>query len=459
MRREPSVLHLDADAFFAAVEQIQRPSLRGRPVIVGGTGGRGVVATASYEARVFGVHSAMPMTRARALCPDGVILTPRFAAYHAHSDVIMGALRELSPLVEPVSLDEAFVDLAAGGIADPVAAADWVRRVIFNRSGLVVSVGLGRSKLVAKLASDADKPHGFTVVTADAEDAFLLPLPVRRLWGVGPATAAALERLGITTVEQLRGASERDLVAQLGHAHGTSLFRLARGDDTRPVVPERETKSVSAERTFAEDLFGEAAQVPALERVFARAHARLSAQGFAARTVTVKVRLADFTTLTRAVSVPHPTVDVGPLLAAARAALTLAGCAGDRVRLLGVAFSGLSLHAQLTFDLPGGGAAELPADGGDSDDVLPAVLTAAHAVPGVDVLSAEYGPGWISGVDGTLVRVRFETPTSAPGRDRLFDVRTGALMRCEPPPVCPPRKLARVDGEPARVAGWVPPPA
>ncbi len=181
VREEPSVLHLDADAFFAAVEQRQRPSLRGRPVIVGGLGPRGVVATASYEARRFGVGSAMPTARARSLCPAGTYLIPRFAAYSAHSAVLMELLREASPLVQPISLDEAFVDLAAGGHADPLAVADHIRREFWRRTGLVVSIGLGRSKLIAKLASEAGKPHGWTVITAEQEDGFLLPTPVGKL--------------------------------------------------------------------------------------------------------------------------------------------------------------------------------------------------------------------------------------------------------------------------------------
>lgn len=173
MREDASVMHVNADSFFASVETRQKPSLARTPVLVGGTGPRGVVATANYEARAFGCHSAMPMSQARVLCPSATVLTPRFPAYAAHSALIMDTLRELSPLVQPVSLDEAFVDLAAGPFADdPAAGADLARRLVYNGSGLVVSVGLGRSKLIAKLASDAEKPHGFTLVPPEIEDEF-----------------------------------------------------------------------------------------------------------------------------------------------------------------------------------------------------------------------------------------------------------------------------------------------
>ena len=266
MRDEPSVLHLDADAFFAAVEQRQRPSLRGRPVIVGGLGPRGVVATASYEARRFGVGSAMPMARARTLCPAGVFLTPRFDAYSAHSAVLMELLREASPLVQPISLDEAFVDLAAGTTA-PIR---WRRPTTSGANsgggpGSSSRSASGRSKLIAKLASEAGKPHGWTVITAEQEDDFLLPTPVGKLWGVGPATESVLHGIGVRTVAQLRETPQADLVRLLGVAHGNGLHRLAFGIDERPVESDRETKSISAERTFAFDITGREAHSAELD--------------------------------------------------------------------------------------------------------------------------------------------------------------------------------------------------
>ena len=260
MRTVPSILHIDMDAFFAAVEQRHKPSLRGKPVVVGGVGLRGVVSTASYEARVFGIGSAMPTALARRRCPNAAYLFPRFGAYHEVSQVVMGLLRELSPLVEPQSLDEAFVDLDAipgGGpeTADEVVAiARLISAQVKERTGLTASVGAGTSKLVAKVASDSNKPVGCVVVPAGAEQQWLDPLPVRKLWGVGPATADRLSRLGASTVAELRALSESELVALLGNAWGGQLYRLSRGVDEREVSSERETKSVSVEDTYPHDL-------------------------------------------------------------------------------------------------------------------------------------------------------------------------------------------------------------
>lgn len=483
-------MHVDADSFFASVETRQKPSLARTPVLVGGTGPRGVVATANYEARAFGCHSAMPMSQARVLCPSATVLTPRFPAYAAHSALIMDTLRLLSPLVQPVSLDEAYVDLAAGPFAgDPVAGADLARRLVYNRSGLVVSVGLGRSKLIAKLASDAEKPHGFTVVPPEAEDEFLLPKPVSALWGVGPATDTTLRRLGIVTVADLRATSREDLVRTLGEAAGWNLYRLARGDDPRPVVVEREAKSVGAERTFAEDL-RRWELAGALEDVLARALRRLHRHGGGARTVTVKVRLSDFTTVTRSVTLAQPTSEAAELREAAAAALTAAD-PKEPVRLLGVALSGLTHWAQLRLPTPDGEeppiaplveavpllrsdeqgelrtstattdarvavAADEPPDAvvddrdGDIDDDedddrygerLPAPLTVHTCAVGLDVEHDEHGRGWIARVDDGVVTVRFEGPGSPPGAEHTFDVRRTLLLRVAPPAPTPPRRL------------------
>lgn len=503
VREDASVMHVDADSFFASVETRQKPSLARTPVLVGGTGPRGVVATANYEARAYGCRSAMSMAQARVLCPSATVLTPRFPAYAAHSALIMDTLRELSPLVQPVSLDEAFVDLAAGPFAnDPVAAADLARRLIYNRSGLVVSVGLGRSKLIAKLASDAEKPHGFTVVPKDVEDDFLLPKPVSALSGVGPATDTTLRRLGIVTVADLRRAGRDELVRALGEAAGWNLYRLARADDSRPVVVEREAKSVGAERTFAEDLRRWELS-GALEDVLARALRRLHRHGGGARTVTVKVRLSDFTTVTRSVTLAQPTSEVEQLREAAAAALTAANPV-EPVRLLGVALSGLTHWAQLRLPTPqnveagsrgagppspsvppessngrqsdlllasfgrltgspaashrvggtGGAAEDAAADGGaaasssadlsdddDDEERLPAPLTVHTCSVGLDVEHEAYGAGWITRLADGVVTVRFEGPGTAAGLERTFDVRRELLMRVAPPAPCPPRRL------------------
>jgi DNA polymerase IV len=251
VRSAPTILHVDLDAFFAAVEQRDKPSLRGKPVVVGGVGARGVVATASYEARAFGVHSAMSTREARARCPHAAYLTGRFDAYRESSRQVMALLRALSPVVEPLSLDEAFVDLTAGALDDLSVAGvtevarrlkDGVRRVT---GGLCGSVGVASSKLVSKIASDLDKPDGLVVVPPGTEQDLLRPMKVGVIPGVGPATAERLHRVGVHTVADLEAVSADELVRLVGQAHGTSLFRLARADDDRPVVAERDAKSVS----------------------------------------------------------------------------------------------------------------------------------------------------------------------------------------------------------------------
>src|SRR5262245_2786046 len=259
VRTEPSILHMDLDAFYAAVEQRDKPSLRGKPVVVGGLGPRGVVATASYEARVFGVHSAMPMSQARARCPNAAYLYPRFGVYQRVSAQVMEVLRRYSPIIEPLSLDEAFADLTAGEHAD--LSEPGVRRIagelkaeITAATRLTASVGAATSKFIAKLASDLDKPDGLRVVPPGEERELLRPLPVTKLWGVGPATAIRLHTAGIDTIEELERLTLEELTGLLGQAWGGQLYRLARADDERSVLAERETKSISVEETFDRDI-------------------------------------------------------------------------------------------------------------------------------------------------------------------------------------------------------------
>ncbi|WP_275407362.1 DNA polymerase IV [Cellulomonas marina] len=448
LRDRPSILHMDADAFFASVEQLQKPSLAGKPVLVGGVGGRGVVAAASYEARAYGVRSAMPMARARRLCPTAAVLVPRFDAYSAFSAVLMGVLREHATRVQPLSIDEAFADLDAGPVegedgapalvrppVDLRATAEHVRAEVARRCGLPVTIGMARSKLVAKLASDAAKPAGLLVVPPEDEDGFLLPLPVRALWGVGPATAAALDRVGVRTVADLRAQRLDVLVELTGQAQGTLLHAMARGWDDRPVEVTREVKSVGAERTFAADVVGRAEVRGALERVLPAALGRLHRSGAAARTVVVKVRLADFTTLTRSTTLPHPTSDEGPLRTAALAALEAAEVAAP-VRLLGVSFHGLSEHAQLTLALDEEPTGEGATTGMSSDDEEPdgadeasaptadgPVLATPHNTsPGMDVEHPEHGRGWVVAVRPRHIAVRFETAATGRGPQRVLPV-------------------------------------
>ncbi|SNS59099.1 DNA polymerase-4 [Geodermatophilus pulveris] len=441
MRREAGILHLDLDAFFAAVEQRDKPSLRGRPVVVGGTGGRGVVATASYEARAYGARSAMSTAEARRRCPPGTaFLGGRFAAYRRTSDVVMGLLREVSPLVEPVSIDEAYVDLSAGGVTDlsvdgvTALARELKERIAAATGGVTGSVGIGSSKLMAKIASDLDKPDGLVVVPPGGELAVLHPLPVTRLGGVGPATAERLRQVGVATVADLAAKPLSDLVALAGRAHGTGLYALARAEDDRPVVAEREAKSISQEETFARDLTDRAVLGRHVESMAARVGSRLRGAAYSGRTVTLKLRRYDFTTLTRSQTLPQPTDDPRVIAAVAHRLLAEAGTQGG-LRLLGVGVSGLSLYAQ--GDLFA--ADDEPADDGPAPvdepaEEAPGTLTAeARWWPGQDVRHDDLGPGWVWGRGLGRVTVRFEGPLTPPGPVRTLASDDPALHPADPP--------------------------
>ncbi|MGY1793691.1 DNA polymerase IV [Geodermatophilus sp. SYSU D00525] len=441
MRQEASVLHLDLDAFFAAVEQRDKPSLRGRPVVVGGTGGRGVVATASYEARAYGARSAMSTAEARRRCPPGTaFLGGRFAAYRRTSDVVMELLRELSPLVEPVSIDEAYVDLAAGpghdlSVEGVTALARGLKaRIAEATGGVTGSVGVGSSKLVAKIGSDLDKPDGLVVVAPGTELDVLHPLPVTRLGGVGPATAERLRQVGVATVAQLAAKSLPDLVALAGKAHGSGLYRLARAEDDRPVVAEREAKSVSHEETFERDLTDLAELNRLIDSMATRVGARLRSSALSGRTVTLKLRRYDFTTLTRSQTLPQPTDDARQVASIARRLLVEAGTGGG-LRLIGVGVSGLSQYAQgdlFADDDPGA------PDESEADAVLQeAARTAGPADrrwwPGQDVVHDDHGPGWVWGRGLGRVTVRFEGPLTPPGPVRTLTADDPALHPGDPP--------------------------
>ena len=440
MRREASVLHLDLDAFFAAVEQRDKPSLRGRPVVVGGVGGRGVVATASYEARAYGARSAMSTAEARRRCPAGTaFLGGRFGAYRATSDVVMGLLRELSPLVEPVSIDEAYVDLAAvpgrdlsvDGVTE--LARGLKERIAAATGGVTGSVGIGSSKLMAKLGSEMDKPDGLVVVAPGTELDVLHPLPVTRLGGVGPATAERLHAVGVRTVGDLAGRSLPDLVALAGRAHGSGLYQLARAEDDRAVVPDRETKSVSAEETFERDLTDRAVLGREIDAMAARVGGRLRASAWSGRTVTLKLRRYDFTTLTRSQTLPQPTDDTRAIAQIAHRLLDEAGTAGG-LRLLGVGVSGLSLYAQGDLFSLG----EDPDEPAEAEPVgvepEPEQLPAERRWwPGQDVRHDELGAGWVWGRGIGRVTVRFEGPLTPPGPVRTFAADDPALHPADPP--------------------------
>ena len=337
------ILHCDMDCFYASVHMRDDPSLAGRPVVVGGDpSGRGVVAAASYEAREFGVHSAMPAAHARRLCPDAVFIRPDFRRYRAESEAIFRIYREATPLVQTVSLDEAYLDvtdhLSGGGSA--TAVAEGLRRRIRSERRLTVSVGIGPNKLVAKIASDFRKPDGLTVVPPERVPDFLAPLTVRRLQGVGPATEKTLSSMGVHTVADLRERSLDQLLARFGH-WGRTLWERARGIDDRPVHTEGVRKSLSTEETFGADLRTLAEMDAVLDRMAHEVADGLQRRQLAACTVTLKVRYPDFTTPTRSHTLPSPTSDPERLAACARELLRRTEAGRRPVRLLGLGAAGL----------------------------------------------------------------------------------------------------------------------
>lgn len=318
-----TVIHADMDAFYASVEQRDRPELRGKPLLVGGTGRRGVVSTASYEARPFGCHSAMPMEEARRLCPQAVVLPPDFARYQEASGRIMEVFARFSPLVEPLSLDEAFLEATGteGLFGPPEALGLALKRQVFEATrGLTVSVGIATSKFVAKVASDHRKPDGLTIVEPGAETDFLWPLDVSRLWGVGPKTRARLERLGLRTVGDLARRSEGWLEERLGSL-GPFLRELAWGRDDRPVVPEHDPKSVGAEETLERDVVGAAAIAPHLKRSAERVARHLRRENLLAGGLRVKLKTSGFRLVTRQAALDPPSDSERDLLAAAEGLL------------------------------------------------------------------------------------------------------------------------------------------
>ncbi|MFE0105606.1 DNA polymerase IV [Streptomyces sp. NPDC059009] len=448
MRTAPTILHLDMDAFFAAAEQAAKPSLRGKAVVVGGLGPRGVVATASYEARAFGVHSAMPMGQARRLAPNAAYLVPRFGLYREISEQVMGLLRELSPLVEPLSLDEAFVDLEAGGAAsDEVSAratGERLRKDIKRVTGLTGSVGLAASKMLAKIASEAAKPDGLVLIEPGTERAKLGPMSVRTLPGVGPATGDHLRRAGITTVEEIAEAGEDELVRLLGKAHGAGLYAMALARDERPVVAERDTKSVSVEDTYDVDIHDRVRVRGEVARLADRCVQRLRAAGHSGRTIVLKVRRYDFSTLTRSETLRGPTDDPAVVREAAARLLESVDTTGG-VRLLGVGVSGLADYTQedlfaqamaVRDELEG--AAEAGEAGGEhAEEAVEEVVAPAERrwAAGHDVVHAEHGHGWVQGSGLGRVTVRFETPDSAPGRVRTFRTDDPDLEPARPLPL------------------------
>jgi DNA polymerase-4 len=459
---ERVILHVDMDAFFASVEVLDDPSLVGLPVIVGGSGARGVVAACTYEARRFGVHSAMPSSVARRLCPNAVFVDGRFHRYVEESAKLHAIFHTVTPLVEGISLDEAFLDVTGSRqlLGDGPTIAAGIRQRVSDSLHLDCSVGIGRSKLMAKLASKAAKPSaspsgitpgaGVVEVPGHRELEFLHPLPVRALWGVGPVTGKRLESLGILTVGDIASLPDGALQRYLGVAQGTHLAELARGHDPRPVVPEQEAKSIGHEETFASDLWDRGVLHGHLLRMVDASATALRRSELAARTVTVKVRFSDFSMITRSHTLAAP-IDASPAIGTVATALLESAPLDQGVRLLGVSLSGFGDPdggEQLTLDLdpgvpfgPGerGSAGADTGPGGDPDDPtarsgdrLVRAQEEAERIQGswatvtsaVDAIRARYGgasvgPASLVGADGLRVRRRGEAqwgPTAPGGR-------------------------------------------
>jgi len=405
MKDRRTILHVDMDAFYASVEQLRRPELRGQPVIVGAPDARGVVAAASYEARVFGIHSAMPSTQAQRLCPHAVFVPGDHDHYGEISTRVMAIFASFTPLVEAISLDEAFLDVTGArrlhGDGPTIGAK--IRAAVLDQEGLVCSVGVAPSKFVAKLASEAAKPRvgrrgpepglGVKVVGVHEVLAFLHPLPVQALWGVGPKTLEKLHRLGVDTIADLAGLDERATLAALGAANGAHLRRLSMGLDDRDVVPEQKAKSIGHEETFARDHHRLDTLQHELVRLGDSVAARLRLAGMAGRTISIKVRFHDFRTITRSTTLPSA-VDTGPDVV--RAASELLGRIDPTtgVRLLGVHVSQLAEGSARQLSL--------------NDVEAPSWDDATGAI---DAIRARYGPGAIvpaslAGPEGIRVKKR-----------------------------------------------------
>ncbi len=457
------ILHVDMDSFFASVEVLDDPSLAGLPVIVGGSGGRGVVAACTYEARMFGVHSAMPSSVARRLCPSAVFVDGRYHRYVEESRKLHAIFEEVTPLVEGISLDEAFLDVTGSMqlLGDGPSIAAGIRHRVAEELHLTCSVGVGRSKLIAKLASKAAKPiatrtaitpgPGVVVVAPDHELDFLHPLPVRALWGVGPVTGRRLDALGVACVGDIAALPTGALERYLGSALGAHLTALSRGEDPRPVVPEQVAKSIGHEETFASDLWDRADLHRHLTRMVDASATILRQSQLAARTINVKIRFADFTMITRSHSMASP-IDASPAIGAVAAALFDSVEFNRGVRLLGVSLAGfgdpdagLQLSLDLGAETPGasGTAAgdHQPLAGSEADrpgsrnpepgDRLARAHDEAERIQeswgpvtaAIDAIRARYGgasvgPASLVGAEGLRVRRRGEAqwgPTGGSG--------------------------------------------
>ena len=430
------MLHLDMDAFFASAEQLTRPTLRGRPVLVGGAGGRGVVAGCSYQARAFGARSAMPMHQARRLVgASAVVLPPRFPLYSELSRRGFEAVRVRMPVLEQLSIDEAFgepAELAGATVGEVKQFCAGLRELVLAETGLVASIGAGSGKQIAKIASGLAKPDGITVVAPQIQAELMAALPVRKLWGIGPVAGERLRRLGIDTIGKFVATPESEVASILGATMGPSLHQLARGIDNRVVAERAEAKQVSAETTFAQDLMSLTQLRPAIESIVESTHRRLLKDGRGARTVVLKLRKSDMSIITRSATLPYATVDKQTIAATAQR-LAVDPVDVGPIRLVGVGLAGLSAVRQgslfpelehepvvtATHATDATDATEESALRVDAASDGP-VSSGPRWQPGLDVRHPEFGHGWVQGAGHAVVTVRFETRTTGPGIARTF---------------------------------------
>lgn len=466
LRQARWVLHVDMDAFFASCEQLARPTLAGRPVLVGGMGGRGVVAGASYEARRFGARSAMPIGQARrAVGATAVVLPPRREIYSAASRRVFGVIRRFFPVLEQLSIDEGYgepPELAGASVGEVREFAARLREAVREETGLPASVGAGAGKQYAKIASDLAKPDGVFVVPAARHEEIIHPLPVRSLWGIGPVAGQKLSLYGVMTVGDLAEMSTSDAAGALGTTLGGAMLAMARGNDPRPVHEPDVAKQISSEFTVATDLREPEQIADAIGKASAAAHRRLLRDGRLARTVTVKIKLSDFQIISRSTTMASATEDLETIVAIAR------GLAPDprtvgAVRLVGVSLAGLTSVAQPSlFEdnavfLPqnhdaGRSVSDETADHlepmdpprapepqmaispetADEKDQEPASEGFPHWRPGDDVRHAEFGHGWVQGAGHGWVSIRFETRATGPGKARSLRADDADLESADP---------------------------
>jgi DNA polymerase-4 len=342
-RKQKAILHLDMDAFYPSVEVLDNPELKGKPVIVGGGRERGVVSSASYEARRFGVHSAQPMATAMRLCPDGIFLPGRMARYQEISRAVFDIFRQFTPLMEPLSIDEAFLDVTGSErlLGRPEEIARKIRQKVFELIGLTVSAGVAPSKFVAKIASDIEKPDGLTVVPSDSVRDFLDPLPIKKMWGVGKVTQESLERLNIRTFKDLSNVPLKILENKFGK-HGLKMHELSMGMDDRDVVPEHDVKSIGHEQTFLRDVTDLEEAKKSLLALTNKVAQRMRRNGIAGKTVTLKVKYSDFFQITRSATLAEPTDDGLEMYSTVCRLLEKTEVGRRPVRLLGVSLSQLN---------------------------------------------------------------------------------------------------------------------